>query len=781
MSSRMNPQEYHILQDKKFNEFCSVLGVKEQSCFAPDKKVIERAFRKSALKCHPDKGGDPVVFKKLNDAYNKLIGHIVKLENELEATELANSILIEISKTSVARWHEKLKTRYGWFKSDSCKNIIFDGPYKQYMGRSKNTGNLTVVLYEDPPDQIPKIHVRSNKYMAWIAEQMMPVHMHVEKGKHIQFDQWRIAHLAEFGICNFASATPRTPEKKEPPPSKPKTPKAKRREAREASERRAKTRRDSEPTPEPGDNNKETENNKENSEPKKADPFNDQNGKTMDFEEPKFQPPLIDEKPFNCGHCGEGFNNMMDYALHKKQCLPDEDFGFISGMQDAINSNKKNEKKVEFDLKTDSNKTAQSKEKAQPDIKKTPQSSDGSQDSKTQTSPRFQCEKCDQKFTNMVWYAKHKNTCQVEEDEVPVPASTAYHMPASAPKPASVPKPTSVPKPASAPKPTSAPKAAFAPTPASAHAPTTAPVPEPAHKPASASTPAPAATPANAPTPAPLPAPTPAPTLATTPAPKPAHTLAPTLAPTPVAAPEQAPVTSTTNVLEKNAQRRNNINKDPLSVPSINIPTQVNNSEEPHTQSSLPKHSKMPSVTNGKNVTNDNDSSQKTSTECERKISTDSMSASAQGIKKDSAIESNVDNTVEETAQKKTSLGTKTSKVSRPVKTVKLKKSISASSEDFDLIKKTESKPAAEPMDVDEPDTMKKNEESKTLRKKNDIPMESLLHNLPTTANPPSAAGLSKKSRRNENVIRVFIMVVVTAALLMILNAYMVSKTLNTV
>lgn len=63
------------------------------------------------------------------------------------------------------------------------------------MGRSKNTGrkntilfllilfegNITVVLYEDPPDQIPKIHIRSNKYMAWIAEQQMPVHMHVEK------------------------------------------------------------------------------------------------------------------------------------------------------------------------------------------------------------------------------------------------------------------------------------------------------------------------------------------------------------------------------------------------------------------------------------------------------------------------------------------------------------------------------------------------------------------------------------------------------------------------
>ena len=42
-------------------------------------KVIEKAFRRAALKCHPDKGGDPVVFKKINDAYNKLIGHVQKV------------------------------------------------------------------------------------------------------------------------------------------------------------------------------------------------------------------------------------------------------------------------------------------------------------------------------------------------------------------------------------------------------------------------------------------------------------------------------------------------------------------------------------------------------------------------------------------------------------------------------------------------------------------------------------------------------------------------------
>ena len=43
--------------------------------------MIEKAFRRSALKCHPDKGGDPVVFKRLNDAYYKLIGHITKVNN----------------------------------------------------------------------------------------------------------------------------------------------------------------------------------------------------------------------------------------------------------------------------------------------------------------------------------------------------------------------------------------------------------------------------------------------------------------------------------------------------------------------------------------------------------------------------------------------------------------------------------------------------------------------------------------------------------------------------
>ena len=58
------------------------------------------------------------------------------------------------------------------------------------MGRSVNTGALTVVLYEDPPDGVPKIHVRSRKYMAWIAENNLPVHMHAERVSDEQSLSW---------------------------------------------------------------------------------------------------------------------------------------------------------------------------------------------------------------------------------------------------------------------------------------------------------------------------------------------------------------------------------------------------------------------------------------------------------------------------------------------------------------------------------------------------------------------------------------------------------------
>ena len=68
-----------VLKEKNFNDLCAVLGLKDQVCSDPDRKAIERGFRKKALITHPDKGGDPVEFKIINEAYEKLIGHITKV------------------------------------------------------------------------------------------------------------------------------------------------------------------------------------------------------------------------------------------------------------------------------------------------------------------------------------------------------------------------------------------------------------------------------------------------------------------------------------------------------------------------------------------------------------------------------------------------------------------------------------------------------------------------------------------------------------------------------
>ena len=96
------------MSDRKFSEFCSILGVKEQCCLDPDRRVIEKAYRRSALKCHPDKGGDPVVFKKLNDAYLKLIGHIQKVRIDREFAKCFVKMCLKFQ-TSLSKFSKYLK------------------------------------------------------------------------------------------------------------------------------------------------------------------------------------------------------------------------------------------------------------------------------------------------------------------------------------------------------------------------------------------------------------------------------------------------------------------------------------------------------------------------------------------------------------------------------------------------------------------------------------------------------------------------------------------------
>ena len=194
------------------------------------------------------------------------------------------------------------------------------------------------------------------------------------QGKSLQFDQWRIAHLAEFGINNFdaAPSTPapsrdfrpqaQAPERNKDRVERPqRTPKSKRKEKseREASERRAKTRRDSESMQQPEEEKEiREEPNKENANPSK---FGSLFGS------------------LSCGQCGAGFVNLIEYLGHKKVCIPDEDFGFQespkpepssehkepdarSGEDSNVSSSQKTEDNKESDVKNITNDSIKEKD-----------------------------------------------------------------------------------------------------------------------------------------------------------------------------------------------------------------------------------------------------------------------------------------------------------------------------------------------------------------------------------------------------------------------------------
>ena len=56
--------------NRKINndEYYNILGVDKNA----DKKTIKKAYHKLAVKCHPDKGGDPDKFKSIAEAFEVL-------------------------------------------------------------------------------------------------------------------------------------------------------------------------------------------------------------------------------------------------------------------------------------------------------------------------------------------------------------------------------------------------------------------------------------------------------------------------------------------------------------------------------------------------------------------------------------------------------------------------------------------------------------------------------------------------------------------------------------
>jgi len=134
----------------------------------------------------------------------------------------------------------------------------------------------------------------------------------------------------------------------------------------------------------------------------------------------------------------------------------------------------------------------------------------------------------------------------------------------------------------------------------------------------------------------------------------------------------------------------------------------------------------------------------------------------------------------EEKPMRKTNQGTKIGKVAKSSKSAKTAKTLSKDKTETDMTNKVEDKTAVESMEIDEPEITKV-ECVKPLQKKNEMPMGSLLTNLPTTANPPPESGLFKNSSCNKQIMKVIVTVVIATALIMVLNSYLVIKTPDSV
>lgn len=50
----------------------------------PTEESLKTAFRKAAMKHHPDRGGDPEIFMKIKEAYESLKEHIEELNKPVQ-------------------------------------------------------------------------------------------------------------------------------------------------------------------------------------------------------------------------------------------------------------------------------------------------------------------------------------------------------------------------------------------------------------------------------------------------------------------------------------------------------------------------------------------------------------------------------------------------------------------------------------------------------------------------------------------------------------------------
>ena len=62
-----------LLKDQKFQEYCKILKVSGQTPSDPDRRCIEKAFRRAALKTHPDKVCVSALPYRIVESYNEIL------------------------------------------------------------------------------------------------------------------------------------------------------------------------------------------------------------------------------------------------------------------------------------------------------------------------------------------------------------------------------------------------------------------------------------------------------------------------------------------------------------------------------------------------------------------------------------------------------------------------------------------------------------------------------------------------------------------------------------
>ena len=230
------------------------------------------------------------------------------------------------------------------------------------------------------------------------------------------------------------------PERKQPPPTPAPENKPKRK-ARDSSVPKPKTRRDSEPSPSPGTGFGDNTPDKENQEPDDKDEDNigenekdekdpkPRTGKKIRKRRPPKPKPPPPEYVYNCGHCGSGFNSMLEFNYHKTKCIPDEDFSqhaeHIKAKQKLADDKMEvddSKNKAEDKENHSENKSAASPKAGGDKNLRRPSDIDPSifnfltgmtsaPVKKSADEPSFTCIGCEAGFQNLKDYGNHKKMC----------------------------------------------------------------------------------------------------------------------------------------------------------------------------------------------------------------------------------------------------------------------------------------------------------------------------------------------------------------------------------